>query len=85
MRTKGRRLCPIADERAGGYSARNFMLRRLRAAFFFGDGMHPLALGTLATRAWHAYVCNWRDSDLPLGLPSGRYVMVSGPCGRRTQ
>jgi hypothetical protein len=65
MRTKGRRLCPIADERAGRYSARNFMLRRLRAAFFFGDGMHPLALGTLATRAWHAYVCNWRDSDVP--------------------
>ncbi len=22
--------------------------------------MLPLALGTLATRAWHAYVCNWR-------------------------
>ena len=26
--------------------------------------MHPLALGTLATRAWHAYVCNWRDFGL---------------------
>jgi hypothetical protein len=25
--------------------------------------MHPLALGTLATRAWHAYVCNWRCCD----------------------
>jgi hypothetical protein len=25
------------------------------------------------------YACSWRDSDLPKGLPSGRYVMVSGP------
>ena len=27
--------------------------------------MHPLALGTLATRAWHAYVCNWRKPAVP--------------------